>query len=102
SRRFTLPFASSQPTNLLLKVDPGRSGALRTDADSPRRASMDLGGPLFESVFSEDIMMAWQRSQDLARDQDEGLRLRLRLTGAPSIASLPWEPLADRRRKRLR
>jgi CHAT domain-containing protein len=98
SRRFTLPFASSQPTNLLLKVDPGRSGALRTDADSPRRASMDLGGALFETVFSQDIMLAWQRSQDLARDQDEGLRLRLRLTGAPSIASLPWELLYDRRR----
>ena len=58
---------------------------------------MDLGGPLFESVFSEDIMLTWQRSQDYARDHGDGLRLRLRLTDAPSIAGLPWELLYDRR-----
>ena len=40
---------------------------------------MDLGGPLFETVFSEDIMLTWQRSQDYARDHGDGLRLRLRL-----------------------
>ena len=55
-------------------------------SDPQSQASMDLGGPLFESVFTEDIMLTWQRSQDYAREHGDGLRLRLRLTDAPSIA----------------
>ena len=34
-------------------------------------------------------MLTWQRSQDYAREHGDGLRLRLRLTDAPSIAGLP-------------
>ena len=97
SGKFTLPFDATQLENLLLKLDPGRSGTRRAGSDPQSQASMDLGGPLFESVFSEDIMLTWQRSQDYARDHGDGLRLRLRLTDAPSIAGLPWELLYDRR-----
>ena len=97
SGRFTLPFDPTQLENLLLKLDPGRTGTRRAGSDPQSQASMDLGGPLFESVFSEDIMLTWQRSQDYAREQGDGLRLRLRLTDAPSIAGLPWELLYDRR-----
>ena len=97
SGRFSLPFDATQLENLLLKLDPGRSGTRRAGSDPQSQASMDLGGPLFESVFSEDIMLTWQRSQDYARDHGDGLRLRLRLTDAPSIAGLPWELLYDRR-----
>jgi CHAT domain-containing protein len=97
SGKFTLPFDATQLENLLLKLDPGRSGTRRAGSDPQSQASMDLGGPLFEAVFSEDIMLAWQRSQDFARDEGDGLRLRLRLTDAPAIAGLPWELLYDRR-----
>ena len=94
---FRLPFDPTQLENLLLKLDPGRSGTRRAGADPASQAAMDLGGPLFESVFSEDVMLAWSRSQDSARSTGDGLRLRLRLTDAPSIAGLPWELLYDRR-----
>jgi hypothetical protein len=94
---FRLPFDATQLENLLLKLDPGRSGTRRVGADPASQASMDLGGPLFESVFSEDVMLAWSRSQDVARAAGNGLRLRLRLTDAPAIAGLPWELLYDRR-----
>jgi hypothetical protein len=97
SGKFSLPFDATQLENLLLKLDPGRSGTRRAGSDPQSQASMDLGGPLFETVFSEDIMLTWQRSQDYARDHGDGLRLRLRLTDAPSIAGLPWELLYDRR-----
>lgn len=97
SARFRLPFDATQLENLMLKLDPGRSGTRRAGADPQSQASMDLGGPLFESVFSEDLMLAWSRSQDVTRAAGEGLRLRLRLTDAPSIAGLPWELLYDRR-----
>ena len=94
---FTLPFDSTQLENLMLKLDPGRSGTRRAGSDPQTQASMELGGPLFESVFCEDIMLAWQRSQNFAREHGDGLRLRLRLTDAPAIAGLPWELLYDRR-----
>ena len=90
SAKFTLPFGRTELEVLLRRLDSRDSGELR-------QVSMDLGGPLFESVFSEDIMLTWQRSQDYARDHGDGLRLRLRLTDAPSIAGLPWELLYDRR-----
>src|SRR6476646_10176676 len=90
SAKFALPFGRTELEVLLRRLDSRDSGELR-------QASMDLGGPLFESVFSEDIMLTWQRSQDYARDHGDGLRLRLRLTDAPSIAGLPWELLYDRR-----
>jgi len=94
---FRLPFDATQLENLLLKLDPGRSGTRRAGADPASQASLALGGPLFETVFSEDVMLAWSRSQDAARGDGDGLRLRLRLTDAPSIAGLPWELLYDRR-----
>ena len=95
---FTLPFQSFQLENLLLRLDPGRSGLRRVVADPQIRASLELGSELFEAVFSEDIRLVWWRSQDVARAQGKGLRLRLRLTDAPAIAGLPWELLYDRRR----
>ena len=94
---FRLPFDATQLENLLLKLDPGRSGTRRAGADPASQAALALGGPLFETVFSEDVMLAWSRSQDAARAAGDGLRLRLRLTDAPSIAGLPWELLYDRR-----
>lgn len=60
---FTLPFDSTQLENLMLKLDPGRSGTRRAGSDPQTQASMELGGPLFESVFGEDIMLTWQRSR---------------------------------------
>ena len=96
-RRFALPFEATELENLLLKLDPGRSGTRRSSADPVAQAAMDLGGPLFEAVFAEDVLLAWQRSQDAVRAQGDGLRLRLRLTDAPAIAGLPWELLYDRR-----
>ncbi len=95
--KFHLPFDPTQLENLLLKIDPGRSGTRRASSDPRAEASLALGGRLFETVFSEDLMLSWSRSQDLAREHGHGLRLRLRLTDAPSIAGLPWELLYDRR-----
>lgn len=95
--RFRLPWESTQLENLLLRLDPGRSGTRRGAADPQVQATMDLGGPLFESVFPEDLMLAWSRSIDAAQAAGDGLRLRLRLDDAPSLAGLPWELLYDRR-----
>lgn len=97
SGTFAMPFDGTALENLLLKLDPGRSGTRRSGATPAAQASVDLGGGLFEAVFSEDILLAWSRSQDVSRAAGKGLRLRLRLTDAPAIAGLPWEMLYDRR-----
>lgn len=94
--RFHLPFDSTTLENLLLKLDPGRSGVRRAGGDTQQQAAMDFGGPLYEAIFRDDVLLAWSRSQDRAREQGDGLRLRLRLREAAEIAGLPWELLYDR------
>ncbi len=95
---FQLPFDATTLENLLLKLDPGRSGTRRVGASGQQQAAMDFGGPLYDTVFSGDLALAWQRSLDRARAEDAGgLRLRLRLTDAAAISGLPWELLYDAR-----
>ncbi len=97
SVRFRLPFDATTLENLLLKLDPGRSGTRRVGGSPAQQAAMDFGGPLFEAVFRDEMLLAWSRSMDRAREEGDGLRLRLRLSDAPAIAGLPWELLYDQR-----
>ena len=97
SATFAMPFDATELENLLLKLDPGRSQMRRASADPRPRASVELGGRLFDAAFGEEVLLAWTRSQDATREAGEGLRLRLQLTDAPVIAGLPWELLYDRR-----
>ena len=97
TERFRIPFEPTELENLLLKLDPGRSGTRRIAADPQSEAALKLGSGLFETVFTSDIRLTWARSLDVVRAAKRGLRLRLRLTEAPSIAVLPWELLYDRR-----
>ena len=98
STTFSLPFEQTQLENLLLKLDPGRTGTRRIAADPQAGAALALGGGLFDSVFSNEVLLAWSRSKDMAKQRECGLRLRLMLADAPAIAGLPWELLYDRRR----
>jgi hypothetical protein len=98
STTFRIPFKRTQLENLLLKLDPGRTGTRRIAADPRAGAALALGEGLFESVFSEEVLLAWSRSKDMANQRGCGLRLRLMLSDAPAIAGLPWELLYDRRR----
>ena len=98
SVHFQLPFDATTLENLLLKLDPGRSGTRRVGSTSQQQAAMDFGGPLYNAIFTGDLALAWTRSLDRVRaEQAGGLRLRLRLTDAPGIAGLPWELLYDAR-----
>src|SRR5215831_6987997 len=92
---FSLPFSPTELENLLLKLDPGRSGTRRI-ADRHTQASIDLGSGLFDAVFRNEVLVAWSRSKDAVRQEGRGLRLRLRLTNAPSLAAMPWELLYDK------
>ena len=69
---------------------------MRRIADPYTQASIDLGSGLFDAVFRNGVLVAWSRSKDAVRQEGRGLRLRLRLTGAPSLAAMPWELLYDK------
>ena len=75
---FRIPFEPTQLENLMLKLDPGRSGTRRVAADPQSQAALDLGSGLFEAVFSSDIRLAWARSND----------------SGPSRATRPETPVA--------
>ena len=65
---FRIPFEPTQLENLMLKLDPGRSGTRRIAADPQSQAALDLGSGLFDAVFSSDIRLTWARSIDTVRD----------------------------------
>ncbi len=94
---FALPFDSTTLENLLLKLDPGRSGTRRSFTSSQAEAGRQLGTALYEAVFTDDLAVAWSRSKDAAGAAGKGLRLRLRLGDVPELAGLPWELLHDKR-----
>ncbi len=54
-----------------------------------------VGKGLFEGVFYDQLQSCLRRSQDEAARQGAGLRIKLRLTDAPELGSLPWEYLHD-------
>jgi hypothetical protein len=98
---FALPFSDIELENLLLKLDPGRMVSTRRIVDPYTQASMDLGTGLFDAVFRDDVLLAWSRSLDAARERNHGLRVRVRLAEVPTLAGLPWELLYDRRTRRF-
>ena len=52
-----------------------------------------LGTRLFEAAFSGEVRKAFIRSRQHADERGRGLRLRLRLSSVPELATLPWELL---------
>ena len=96
SVRFQLPFDATTLENLLLKLDPGRSGTRRVGGTGQQQAAMDFGGPLYQAMFTGDLAAGLAAQPGPGRaEQAGGLRLRLRLNDAPAIAGLPWELLYD-------
>jgi hypothetical protein len=62
------------------------------------RTARTTGTALFEMLFTGPVLEAYRTSLALARAQDTGLRLQLRLHPA-ELAALPWEFLFDPRDK---
>lgn len=97
----TLRFPFDAPTlqNHLQGVEIAvlKSGSIRRDIvmASPEGESVsNFGKQLFEALFVDQIQTAFRRSQDRARQERKGLRVRLRID-APDLSSLPWEFMYD-------
>lgn len=91
---FDLPFSPLELDNLILRIGRPRRGIRRLDSPE-MRAAQEFGGKLFAQAFQGQVQANFWRSLDLARQQGDGLRVRLRLTDAPDLADVPWEYLYD-------
>ena len=95
SATFGRPLTDLELENFVLKVGRFRSRTRRIEA-APVAAAKQVGGRLFDAVFSGVTGQCLRRSSDRAREQETMLRIRLRLSGCPELADLPWELLYDR------
>jgi hypothetical protein len=78
-----------------------RSGstALTRKMAGPEEAPVQsFGEMLFETLLTGEVLSCYDASQQAAREQRMGLRLKLRIQ-APEMAALPWEFLYDTRQE---
>ena len=92
---FVVPFDKKDLEILLLRLGRPRSSSTRR-IESPEMESVRIyGEKLFGALFGNDEMrICYRSSLTLARQQNRGLRVRLRIA-EPQLADLPWEYLYD-------
>jgi hypothetical protein len=93
------PFDTLELVNELRGIEIAvlRSGSLRRDvvlADPASDSVARFGRQLFEALLPGSVLTALRRSQDRARAEKKGLRLRLRIETA-DLAAVPWEFMFD-------
>jgi len=91
--KFNLPFSNLELENFVLRMGKSRVGARRLNSNQMETAKQ-MGGLLFQAIFRETINTCFQRSKDIARDQEKGIRVRLRID-VPEFHCFPWEYLYD-------
>ena len=93
---FGFPFSEVKLENLVLKLGRPR-GSTRRIHSTEMEAARELGGKLFDTIFSGEVLACLKSSLDKAscRKEKTGLRLKLRLQEVPELADLPWEFLLD-------
>jgi hypothetical protein len=72
--------------------DPGEDEALRNAQFSLAR---ELGGKLFNTIFTGAILEVWRESWQQAYASRAVLRVQLSIGDAPPLRTLPWEYLYD-------
>ncbi len=83
---FEATFDSLKLENFVLEASKGSQDSLRT---GPVKK---FGANLFDTVFTKDVFTSYMRSLDIARKDERGLRIRLRID-VPEFHNLPWEYL---------
>jgi len=95
SCEFTLPFSEDRLELLVMKLGRPRGSTRHIHSDE-MKAAHELGGKLFEAVFSGDVRACLKSSlNEVYRNKRIGLRLKLLLQEVPQLSDLPWEFLWD-------
>ncbi len=92
SAPFKIPFSDEKLENLILRMGLVRAKT-RSAANTRLDAAKELGGALFQAVYTGDVARCWDGSLTAAHYQNANLRVRLRLDSVPELAELPWEYL---------
>ena len=90
SHEFSLPFSELELENFLLRIGQRQQGMRRMESPA-MEAAKQFGGRLFQALFAGELKSCLQSSLDEASYRNAGLRIRLRLSGAPDLLDIPWE-----------
>ncbi len=93
SVEFGLPFSNLELENFVLRMGKSSKGARRLNSYQ-MEAAKQVGERLFQAIFKETLYTCFQRSKDIAFEQEKGLRVRLRID-VPEFHCFPWEYLYD-------
>lgn len=91
---FSLPFTELELENLILKLRP--SSGNRSAGVNNENAAKELGGKLYDAVFHGKVALRLESCIDRAQREQTKVRIKLRLSDVPELASLPWEFLYDK------
>jgi tetratricopeptide (TPR) repeat protein len=97
---FKLPFSKVELENYILKIGRTRQG-MRSLNSPEGVAAREFGYKLFNAIFQDQVRDCLRRSLDVTQQSGYGLRIRLRLTEAQGLTSVPWEYLYDAPYKRF-
>jgi len=89
---FAFPFTEQELEIFFLRIGRPRRGVRRINSPE-MNAARQFGSKLYQAVFQHALQACLLRSIDKAEQQENGLRLRLRLPA--SLMDLPWEYLYD-------
>lgn len=92
---FSKPFSDLEVENFVLRMGHQRQRVRRIESPEMKGAK-EFGARLFEAIFRDQVFGCFHSGLDKARQQEAGLRIRLRLTDVPELADLPWEYLYNR------
>lgn len=92
SGTMSFPFNPDALENVILKLGRTRSG-VRAIGSPTQQLAKQFGSTLYDALFAGEVGICFRRSLDAAAANGKGLRVRLRLGGAPQLADVPWEYL---------
>ncbi|WP_348267832.1 CHAT domain-containing protein [Edaphobacter paludis] len=91
---FDHPFTQVELSNFYSRIGQSHRSMRRLDAPD-LQAAKQFGDKLFKAAFTGEVLSQLRSSINVSHGRNHGLRLRLRLKGAPALAELPWEFLYD-------
>ncbi|MFD4420271.1 CHAT domain-containing protein [Agromyces sp. NPDC058484] len=93
---FTSPVTDDELDDFVLRV--GLARRRRSGPDDRMGAMEAFGSSLFDALIRDEVSTVYHSARAAASGRDRGLRITLRLSGAPELMRLPWELLYQRPR----
>jgi len=94
SQDFEIPFSRDKLNFLVMKMGH-RRGIRKASYSDEMDILRDLGGQLFQSLFSGEMLECFRERQARARGEEKGIRVRLSFKDAPKLMDVLWEFLFD-------